>query len=213
MSEMTIKYYPINEIFYSVQGEGANTGRAAVFVRFSGCNLACPFCDTSFDKHRLYSGRALTDEITELIKQTGCKLLVFTGGEPTLFLDDTLIQAVKKENPELELAIESNGTHKIPSGIDFVTISPKEDFLHDKKAVDKAKCKVGECAELKVVYNGENNPLAWENRIKAKYYFIQPCDTKDEKRNQEILAETVEFVKRNPNWRISLQTQKILQVR
>lgn len=205
--------YPINEIFYSVQGEGLNTGRAAIFVRFSGCNLACPFCDTSFGSREMYSGDELIDKICEMVEKSGCNLLVFTGGEPTLFLNEDLLEGIKEKSPNICLAMESNGTRKVPKGIDFVTISPKEDFFSHQSAKEKARCKVAECDEVKVVYDGENNPLDWEAKIDAKCYFVQPCDTGDAERNREIISKTVEFVKENPKWRISLQTQKILKVR
>lgn len=190
----------INEIFYSLQGEGRNTGRAAVFIRFSGCNLRCPFCDT---KHE--SGTLMTDEmIIAEARKYPTDLIVLTGGEPTLFADAAFIE--KLHDAGFKIAMETNGTRPIPNGIDFVTISPKFEFCqHAELAVKK-------CDELKVVYNGENDMTLYEN-IEAHYKYIQPCDTGNEVVNKEIRQSSLEFVLRNPSWRLSIQTQKILDIR
>lgn len=190
----------INEIFYSLQGEGRNTGRAAVFIRFSGCNLRCPFCDT---KHE--SGTLMTDEmIIAEARKYPTDLIILTGGEPTLFADAALIE--KLHDAGFKIAMETNGTRPIPNGIDFVTISPKFEFCqHAKLAVKK-------CDELKVVYNGKNDMTLYEN-IEAHYKYIQPCDTGDEVVNKKIRQSSLEFVLRNPSWRLSLQTQKIINIR
>ena len=190
----------INEIFYSLQGEGRNTGRAAVFIRFSGCNLRCPFCDT---KHE--SGTLMTDEmIIAEARKYPTDLIILTGGEPTLFADAALIK--KLHDAGFKIAMETNGTRPIPNGIDFVTVSPKFEFCqHAELAVKK-------CDELKVVYNGENDMTLYEN-IEAHYKYIQPCDTGNEVVNKEIRQSSLEFVLRNPSWRLSLQTQKIINIR
>ena len=190
----------INEIFYSLQGEGRNTGRAAVFIRFSGCNLRCPFCDT---KHE--SGTLMTDEmIIAEARKYPTDLIILTGGEPTLFADAALIK--KLHDAGFKIAMETNGTRPIPNGIDFVTVSPKFEFCqHAELAVKK-------CDELKVVYNGENDMTLYEN-IEAHYKYIQPCDTGNEVVNKEIRQSSLEFVLRNPSWRLSIQTQKILDIR
>lgn len=190
----------INEIFYSLQGEGRNTGRAAVFIRFSGCNLRCPFCDT---KHE--SGTLMTDEMIIVeARKYPTDLIILTGGEPTLFADAALIE--KLHEAGFKIAMETNGTRRIPNGIDFVTISPKFEFCqHAELAVKK-------CDELKVVYNGKNDMTLYEN-IEAHYKYIQPCDTGDEVVNKEIRQSSLEFVLRNSSWRLSIQTQKILDIR
>lgn len=190
----------INEIFYSLQGEGRNTGRTAVFIRFSGCNLRCPFCDT---KHE--SGTLMTNEmIIAEARKYPTDLIILTGGEPTLFADAALIE--KLHDAGFKIAMETNGTRPIPNGIDFVTVSPKFEFCqHAELAVKK-------CDELKVVYNGENDMTLYEN-IEAHYKYIQPCDTGDEVVNTKIRQSSLEFVLRNPSWRLSIQTQKILDIR
>ena len=131
-------------------------------------------------------------------------LIILTGGEPTLFADAALIE--KLHEAGFKIAMETNGTRRIPNGIDFVTISPKFEFCqHAELAVKK-------CDELKVVYNGKNDMTLYEN-IEAHYKYIQPCDTGDEVVNKEIRQSSLEFVLRNSSWRLSIQTQKILDIR
>ena len=109
----------VNDIFYSLQGEGRNTGRAAIFIRFSGCNLKCPFCDTDFSKYE-----ELTDEdILGRIREYPSRFVVLTGGEPSLQVDRPLIDLLHSHG--YELAMETNGTHPIADGIDWITCSPK----------------------------------------------------------------------------------------
>lgn len=189
----------INEIFYSVQGEGLHAGRPAHFIRFSGCNLHCPFCDTKHEE-----GVMMTDE--EILEKInfGSNMVVLTGGEPSLFIDEQFIR--KLNNLGKYVCIETNGTHELPKGKFFVTLSPKFEF------VSKAELKVKRASELKVVWNGENNMYKYSD-IVAKHRFIQPCDTQDKEKNAQIMQEVVEYVKEHPEWRVSVQTQKILNVR
>lgn len=190
----------INEIFYSLQGEGRNAGRAAVFIRFSGCNLHCSFCDT-----RHQSGTLMTDEmIIAEAKRYPAKLVVLTGGEPSLFVDGAFIKRLHDEG--FLVAIETNGTHPLPLGVDFITISPKFEFC------DEAELALSGCDELKVVYNGKNDMSRYE-KIKATYRYIQPCDTGDEESNRRIIEASVDYVLNHPEWRLSLQTQKIINIR
>ena len=141
-----MKTYRINEIFYSLQGEGCHTGRAAVFVRFSGCNLKCPFCDTDFKAYRemtvddiiaaVSEWRAcgfvvlemtVDDIIAAVSEWRACGFVVLTGGEPSLQVDESLIEALHHEG--FYIAIETNGTCPLPSAIDWVTLSPKNCFV------------------------------------------------------------------------------------
>jgi len=192
----------IKEIFYSLQGEGTYTGKPAIFVRFSGCNLACPFCDTDFKGGEDYTEEKLVEEIS---KYKPCRFIVFTGGEPTLQLTKTLTDRLHEDG--YYLAMETNGTREYPSGIDWVTVSPKNDFcanailFPDNIIAD----------EVKVVYNGENSPIKYEDLGREKY--IQPCDTGDADLNAEIIAKSIEWLKAHPDWKLSLQTQKIINVR
>lgn len=189
----------INEIFYSIQGEGYHAGTPAVFVRFSGCNLKCPFCDT---EHQ--SGMEMTDEeIVEQVKMYPAKLVVLTGGEPSLFINEVFVQSLKDAGKYV--AIETNGTHELPKNLDWVTVSPKSDFCQGATPIIK------ECDEVKAVFRFQN--IAWYFNIKAKHYYLQPCDMKEGITNEEIIKGTVKECLKDPRWRISLQTQKILNVR
>ena len=201
--EGTEKLYSVKEIFYSLQGEGYYTGCPAVFVRFCGCNLRCPFCDTDFA-----NGERMTlEEIVESIhaEGKGCHFVVFTGGEPTLQLDEALISALHRRH--YFLAMETNGTRPYPSGIDWVTISPKNDFCRDSILEPTNPL----ASEVKVVYTGENRPEKYGDL--GRYKYLQPCDTGDEGLNREIIAKSVGWLKAHPDWRLSLQTQKIINVR
>ena len=198
MREMRIK-----EVFYSIQGEGHWTGRPAIFVRFSGCNLRCPFCDTDFDGGEFYTEEDLVDTITSLPRD--CSFVVFTGGEPTLQLTDTLIDTLHSLG--YYLAMETNGTRPYPPGIDWVTVSPKTDFCDTATPYPDNPV----ASEVKVVYNGQNEPSRYDSLGVEK--FVQPCDTGDPTINADVLAHTVEWVKEHPDWRLSLQTHKIINVR
>ena len=194
--------YRINEIFYSIQGEGRFTGVPTVFVRFSGCNIKCPFCDTDF---KTYKEMSEEDIIAEVKRVGGNSThVVFTGGEPTLQLTESLcdkLHAIGKY-----LAIETNGTNEVPNGVDFITCSPKFEYCK------RADLKVVSIDELKVVYNSKNDMSRYDN-IRATYKYLQPCDLQDANKNAEIINATVKYIKAHPEWRISLQTQKILAVR
>lgn len=191
----------VNEIFYSIQGEGAYTGYPAIFVRFSGCNLNCPFCDTDFKK---YTEMDEHEIVLEVMKQSSsCKFVVLSGGEPTLQVNSKLLGLLHDKG--YYIAIETNGTNEIPAGVDWVTCSPKCQF------VQNGELAVKKCNELKLVYTGKNEVSDFG--IKADYYYLQPCDTGDKKENGFIIWKLVDFVKQNPRWKIGLQTQKILEVR
>ena len=202
--------YRINEIFLSLQGEGRHAGEAAVFIRFSGCNLKCPFCDTDFSR---YDSLDVDEIISRIYEACGDNplpsLCVITGGEPTLQLERSLIDAIHETG--MTIAIETNGTNEVPKGVDFITVSPKSPY--DKSMA--AKVRVTKCDEVKVIITetiSVEEIRAFE-KIDASYYYIQPCDTGFMKTNEKIMQRAVEFVKYHPNWRLSLQQQKILKVR
>lgn len=192
----------VNEIFYSLQGEGYYTGTPAVFVRLSGCNLKCPFCDTDFSKYTEMTEEQIVDDVCKL--SIDCHFVVITGGEPTL-QDTTLLIDMLHQNG-YKVAMESNGTRTAPYNVDWLTISPKKSFFKNGGDVVVKKCN-----ELKLVFNGENEPQDFG--IKADHYYLQPCDVKEPNRNLEIINKVVEYIKTNPIWKLSLQTQKILNVR
>lgn len=189
----------INEIFYSLQGEGHWTGTPAVFVRFSGCNLRCPFCDT---QHQ--SGREMTeDEIVAEVQKYPASWVILTGGEPSLFITASLIDKIHKQARK-RVAVETNGTHPIAGFPDWVTCSPKDLYCDNAEPVLKS------CDELKVVFDGRE-PSTYP-KIYAHARFLQPCDTGDAEKNAQIAQKAVEFALKHPAWRLSLQAHKILKI-
>lgn len=187
----------VNEIFYSLQGEGHFAGTPAIFLRLSGCNLKCSFCDT---KHE--NGQEMTfANIVNEISKYPAKHIVITGGEPSLQLDSDFIDLLHQYGYFIQ--VETNGTHFLPDNVDWVTCSPKY-----KSTVYK------EVDELKVVFTGCNNNarLSKFSSIIAQEYYLQPCDVQDAKRNAEILNDCIDYIKNNPQWKLSLQTHKIINV-
>lgn len=194
------KTMKINEIFYSVQGEGFHAGTPAVFIRFSGCNLKCPFCDTN---HFTGNEMSISDIIEEITKYPA-RLIIITGGEPSLFLTDELVN--KLHDKGKYVAVETNGTNKLPSSVDWVTLSPKDNFVKNAVPVNQRY------DEVKVVFDGNQNVDKYLS-IPAKQYYLQPCDTGNETLNKEIINKTLEHCMKEGKWRISIQTHKILNVR
>ena len=191
----------INDIFYSLQGEGHNTGRAAVFIRFAGCNLRCSFCDTEFDTYREMSD----EEILEAISQYPARFVVLTGGEPTLQVDEAFVELLHQHG--YEVAMESNGTRPAPQNLDWLTVSPK--VRSEKLEVKSEKL----ADELKVVFDETTAPESYLSLLTSHFsplLFLQPCDTGDAARNEAIVARCVEYIKEHPWWRLSLQTHKLV---
>mgnify|MGYP005863094905 CR=1 FL=1 len=182
--------YKINEIFYSIQGEGYNTGVASVFIRFSGCNLSCDFCDTW---HIDYTEMD-KEEIFAAISVYPCKNILLTGGEPTYQTELAKLVKFFKDNG-YRIAMETNGTGKVPEEIDWVTVSPKtKDYLKNGN-------------ELKLIYTGQNDDeLSSFLKTDFQHYFLQP-------RSMENIAETIEAVKRNPVWKLSVQVHKLIGIK
>jgi 7-carboxy-7-deazaguanine synthase len=208
--------YSIKEIFYTLQGEGAHAGRPAVFCRFSGCNLwtgreqdrataICTFCDTDFvgtDGERggkFATPEALAAEIDSLWPDSykASKYVVFTGGEPLLQLDTALIDSMHAVG--FEIAIETNGTLPVPEGVDWVCVSPK---MGSTLAVSRG-------SELKVVVPQTAQDLGAYEGLDFEHFFVQPMDGPLLEHNTRLAIETC---KRNPKWKLSLQTHKLLQI-
>jgi len=197
------KKYKINEIFYSLQGEGARAGTANVFVRFSDCNLRCIRsregfdCDTEFVSGNEMS---LLELLREIKKSSGeCRSVILTGGEPALQIDDNLITALKSEG--YFIAIETNGTKLLPEGIDWICVSPK---------TAEHTLKVKSANELKYVRRaGMALP---EPSIKAEHYFISPSFDA-ESLDRSDLQYCIELCQKNPKWRLSVQQHKIWKIR
>ncbi|MBK6860288.1 MAG: 7-carboxy-7-deazaguanine synthase [Saprospiraceae bacterium] len=211
--------YAVKEIFYSLQGEGAQTGRPTIFLRFSGCNLwngreadrlssICKFCDTDFvGTDGSFGGKyataeALSNEILNLWPKHSspkCKrYVVCTGGEPLLQLDKSLIEAFHLNG--FEIGIETNGTIELPESIDWVCMSPKP--------ASQIKVKQGD--ELKFVYPQEDlNPKDFE-WMDFKHFYIQPMDGSQIQQNIKL---AMKYCLENPQWKLSLQSHKILGIR
>ena len=194
--------YKINEIFYSIQGEGHNAGCAAVFVRFSGCNLSCPFCDTQHQEGTLMTA----EEICSEIEKHPAQLVVLTGGEPSLFVDKTLCDAIHALGRII--AMETNGTRPVSVPIDHITCSPKFEF----NQTPAAKLQISHIDELKVVFTSKNDMSLYDGII-ADSYYLQPCDTGRVEDTRQIVRQTLDYVLQHPKWKLSLQLHKILQVR
>ena len=193
----------INEIFHSLQGEGYNTGTASVFIRLSGCNLHCAFCDTRHEEGTMMS---LPEIVEQVMLYPKAPLIVLTGGEPSLWIDGDFVKGLKTLTGK-RIAIETNGTRPLPHGIDWVTLSPKTGLGNsgDLPVV------LTRCDELKVVYLGQD--LAQYNNIIAAHRYLQPCWVSNESDRKRNMQATVQAVLDNPDWQLSLQTHRILDIK
>lgn len=200
-----MRYFRVNDIFYSLQGEGRNTGCAAVFVRFSGCNLRCLFCDTDFSAFR----EMTADEIIREISEYPARFVVLTGGEPTLQVTDDFVDQLHQAG--FEVAIETNGTLPVPENIDWVTVSPKKSPFPTSPLGEEYIGRQPD--EIKVIFDGKTDPEYYlpspQGRVRGGLY-LQPCDVGDPQKNKEITDACVEYIKQHPHWRLSLQTHKLV---
>ena len=195
--------YNIVEIFHSVQGEGAKSGIPHVFVRFGKCNLACEWCDTDFNTYE----KMTVEMIVERVLAFKCNNVIYTGGEPLLNDLWPLSRELKKH--DIHLSCESNGTVKIPEGLlDWVCISPKDQEYPNVSI----KQRTGD--ELKCVYVGQDLGMYEELKQGFDYLFLQPCyiETESVEWNGRNFTMTESIVKDNPEWRLSLQTHKWMQI-
>ena len=188
---MNAKVYKVNEIFRSVQAEGANTGRPCVFVRFSGCNLKCPFCDTDHDPYKEMTAAEIDAEIDRLSRGNPDLLVVFTGGEPCLQLvEEEVIGGMRPK------AVETNGTLPVPKWIGWTTISPKSKLPFE--AYRGAQ-------EIKVLMGMfDEEYMAGLERLHPALY-VQPL----EKAGKMNIRECLDFLERRPAWRLSVQWHKL----
>lgn len=210
--------YAVKEIFYTLQGEGANVGRPAVFCRFAGCNLwsgreedrasaICTFCDTDFVNTngpgggKFASARALAEAVAAKwpahASPLARRFVVCTGGEPLLQLDEALVQALHER--DFEIAIETNGTRLPPPGIDWICMSPKAGaplVLHAGQ-------------ELKLVFPQKGAEPEHFEHLDFRHFFLQPMDGPHRQENTQL---TLRYCLEHPQWRLSLQTHKLLGI-
>lgn len=211
--------YSIKEIFYTLQGEGAQAGRPAVFCRFAGCNLwsgrekdranaTCNFCDTDFIGTDGPGGGQFADavDLSIAIKSvwphSSCRqaqpFVVCTGGEPALQIDDALIEALHHQG--FEIAIETNGSSELPEHIDWVCVSPKADYPLALSQGD----------ELKLVYPQADNDPSQFAQLAFKHFYLQPMDGPHLEKNTQ---KTIDYCLHHPQWKLSLQSHKIIGIR
>jgi len=207
--------YAVKEVYYTLQGEGAQAGRAAVFCRFAGCNLwsgreqdraeaACRFCDTDFvgvdgpGGGRFADAGALATAIRDCWRAVsgggGAPYVIFTGGEPALQLDRALIDACHQAG--LEVGVETNGTRALPEGVDWICVSPKP----------RSELVITQGHELKLIYpQPELGPGDFEH-LDFERFYLQPMDGPGRAANT---AAAIDYCRRSPRWRLSLQTHKL----
>jgi 7-carboxy-7-deazaguanine synthase (Cx14CxxC type) len=210
--------YSVKEIYYTLQGEGANTGRAAVFCRFAGCNLwtgreedragaICKFCDTDFvgtdgpGGARFISAELLAEAVRatwqEATSAQGLPLVVCTGGEPLLQLNGELVKAL--HNVGFQIAVETNGTLLPPEGIDWLCVSPK--------AGSNLALRSGH--ELKLVFPQEGGEPERYEHLDFQHFFLQPMDGLERERHTQL---AIQYCLNKPQWRLSLQTHKLIGI-
>lgn len=207
--------YSVKEIFKTLQGEGAYSGRVAVFCRFTGCNLwsgreedrpeaTCTFCDTDFvgtdgsGGGKFGSAQDLARAITLAWgDEAKNRFVVLTGGEPLLQVDNTLIEAIHADG--FEIAVETNGTVELPIGLDWVCVSPK--------AGAEWKVRMGD--ELKLVYPQEKLRPEDMGEFRFRHLWLQPMDGPNRVENTE---RAIQYCLKNPQWRLSLQTHKLIGI-
>ncbi len=196
----------INEIFYSLQGEGHHTGYPSVFIRFSGCNLQCPFCDT-----RHNDGVAMTDtDIVHAVNLYKADWVILTGGEPSLWIDADFIRLLHQATGK-KIAIETNGTNPLPEGIDWVTVSPKTGIA---EMIGNPEIKVQRADEIKVVDVGQELDGYFDLPCRGEktLMYLQPCYVSDPKTRESNTLRTVRRVLQDPRWTLSLQIHRYLGI-
>lgn len=198
--------FPIVEIFESLQGEGFNTGMPSIFVRLGKCNLACPWCDTNYNEYEKWT----LDRIVNKVNSFTAKNIIITGGEPTLYANLPKLLDVFKSQGYF-LAIETNGLKNVPKQIDYISVSPKR--LYQEKYLTSC---IAKADEVRIVVDGDVFDFCdqIERQIKAKNYYLSPCEI-DSKMN---LLETITVLGQlnqrinKPRWQLSIQTHKIIGI-
>ena len=220
-------FLPLVEKFHSLQGEGFHTGKSAFFIRLAGCNVGCSWCDTkhSWDqkKYPLISIKKIVNEIKKAQKK-GASFLVITGGEPLHHNLDNLCQTINQETSKgeenrIKIHIETSGVNKISGNYDWITLSPKRHLPPKTYFLEN-------CNELKIVINDQKDidfAIDIKQKITKKYhklskkgdfyklnkkYYLQPAWE-----NKNSFSLTIDFIKQNPEWELSLQTHKYLNIK
>lgn len=195
----------INEIFYSLQGEGAHAGHPCVFIRFSGCNMNCSFCDT-----RHQEGMSMNDDdIIRAVNLYHADWVVLTGGEPSLWIDSEFVRLLKRATGK-KVEIETNGSMPLPEEIDWVTVSPKCGF----EGAGDYEIRAQRADEIKVVDLGQpleqylSLPCRGENTL----LYLQPCYVADPEQRRQNRLQTVRRVLANPKWTLSVQLHRFLGI-
>lgn len=191
--------YPVNEIFYSLQGEGYHTGTPAVFVRLAGCNLRCTFCDTQFAQYRSLDIHHIVSEVLKHPAST----VIITGGEPTLY-DLTPLVLALKENSRLT-HLETNGTHPVEAPFDWITCSPKIQSPHSNPRYIVHPSMFDRANELKIVFQETAGIEELREKFKTHNCFLQPCSCTN-------TDQVIDYILLHPWWRLSLQTHKYLAI-
>lgn len=194
----------IHEIFYSLQGEGAQTGIPSIFIRLSGCNLSCSYCDTDFSAHFSFS----LEELLQEISQYPCRHIIWTGGEPTLQLTEEVTLFFR--NAGYRQSIETNGTRPLPRYLDYITCSPKPEALARLTQtlpfyIDEIRWPLGKNTPL---------PPSRDQLPKATHYCVSPIQEPNDPHypTQQSWEMCLQYVKEHPDWRLSLQTHKLLGI-
>jgi len=200
--------YSLSEIFYSIQGEGYHAGEPAVFIRLAGCNLSCPWCDTDCSSHHQLTAKEIVSNVLHACSLP--KLIVITGGEPTTQDLTELLKELSRRIKYAVIAVETNGTYlesllvfKDSGLLNWITVSPKPQVIQSYNQDTLIFCD-----EIKVVLDGVIDPLQFGVRFNRQFLkgtmFIQPCS--------ENFQPAVDFVKQHPDWRLSVQLQKVIHV-
>ena len=192
----------IVEIFYSIQGEGANTGMPAIFIRLGGCNLQCWYCDTEWHHYKEMS----IPEILSAIAHYNCKNIIWTGGEPTLQLTNDILRSFNGYYH----CIETNGTNPVPSLIDYISCSPKVSPAQLKQHFTYID-------EIRFPFSKGDILPSIEELPSAKHYYISPlflgAENERMERNQENIDYCLDYILQHPGWKLSIQLHKLLNIR
>ncbi|GFH41704.1 7-carboxy-7-deazaguanine synthase [Lactococcus hodotermopsidis] len=202
--------FPIVEIFESIQGEGANTGRPAIFIRLGKCNLACPWCDTDFNTFETWTLAQIMIEIAPF----QAKNIIITGGEPTVHQNLAFLVSELK-NANYQVWLETNGLLDVPRQVDYVATSPKRLYrkMYEKHSISKAN-------EVRIVIDDSETSFEFcqfiEQKIAAEHYFVSPCEVDGVINWEEtvrVLGQLNNRQNRLNNWFLSIQTHKIMAIR